>query len=68
MILIVGCGLSGAAIASRLASEGVSVHLADARLHVAGNCHTERDLESGIMIHRYGPIYSTPTTSKFGSS
>jgi UDP-galactopyranose mutase len=27
----------------------------DERRHAAGNCHTERDAATGIMLHRYGP-------------
>ena len=29
--------------------------VADARGHVAGNCHTERDAQTGVMLHVYGP-------------
>lgn len=54
-ILIVGAGFSGAVIASQLAKNGYKVTVADSREHVAGNCHTERDAETGIMIHKYGP-------------
>lgn len=27
----------------------------DARPHVAGNCHTERDADTDVMVHIYGP-------------
>jgi UDP-galactopyranose mutase len=54
-IAIVGAGFSGAVIARELALAGYLVSVFDNRTHVAGNCHTERDQESGIMIHRYGP-------------
>ena len=54
-LLIVGAGFSGAVIARRLAEAGYPVELHDARDHVAGNCHTERDPETGVMVHRYGP-------------
>lgn len=27
----------------------------DSRSHVAGNCHTERDAETNVMVHIYGP-------------
>lgn len=50
---IVGAGLSGAVVARRLAEAGIEVVVFDARGHVAGNCHTERDT-SGVMVHRYG--------------
>ena len=30
------------------------------KIHIAGNCYTERDSETGIMVHRYGPhIFNT---------
>lgn len=53
--LCVGAGFSGAIIARELAEKGHSVHVIDERSHLAGNCHTERDGETGIQIHRYGP-------------
>lgn len=52
---IVGAGLSGAVIGRTLAEAGHRVEIFDARNHVAGNCHTERDPETGIMVHVYGP-------------
>lgn len=55
MILVVGSGFSGAVIAFRLADAGFQVTVVDARTHLAGNCYSERDAESGVMIHRYGP-------------
>ena len=54
-VCIVGAGFSGAVIARELAENGISSLVVDERNHVAGNCHTERDSETGIMIHRYGP-------------
>lgn len=50
-----GAGLSCAVIARLLAEAGHSVQLFDRRAHVAGNCHTERDAGSGVMVHVYGP-------------
>ena len=50
-----GAGLSCAVIARLLAEAGHRVHLFDRRSHVAGNCHTERDAETGVMVHTYGP-------------
>ncbi len=52
---IVGAGFSGAVVAHQLAQEGFEVEVYESRSHVAGNCHTERDHDSGIMIHAYGP-------------
>lgn len=54
-ILIVGAGLSGAVIARELAQAGHEIEVIDARDHIAGNCHTERDKETGVMVHVYGP-------------
>ncbi|MEP1611082.1 MAG: UDP-galactopyranose mutase [Roseobacter sp.] len=54
-ILIVGAGLSGAVIGRELAQAGHHVVILDAREHVAGNCHTARDPETGVMVHTYGP-------------
>ncbi len=55
-ILIVGAGLSGAVLARELVRrENFQVLLIDQRDHVAGNCHTERESGTGIMVHRYGP-------------
>ncbi len=53
--LIVGCGLSGAIIAERLASKGQKVLIIDKRSHVAGNCYDYKDMHTGITVHQYGP-------------
>jgi UDP-galactopyranose mutase len=54
-IATIGAGFSGAVIARSLAQAGHRVEVYDSRDHVAGNCHTERDPDTGIMVHRYGP-------------
>src|SRR5690554_6260892 len=54
-ILLVGAGLSGAVIGRELAEAGHAVTILDSRAHVAGNCHTERDEDTGVMVHVYGP-------------
>ncbi|QFU74466.1 UDP-galactopyranose mutase [Halioglobus maricola] len=54
-IAVVGAGFSGAVIARQLAEHGYRVKVVDARPHLAGNCHTERDDKTGVMVHRYGP-------------
>jgi len=54
-ILIVGAGLSGAVIGRELAEAGHRVRIVEARDHIAGNCHTERDAGTGVMVHVYGP-------------
>lgn len=52
---VVGAGFSGAIIARHLSEKGHKVLLLDERAHIAGNCHTERDTSTGVMVHRYGP-------------
>jgi len=52
---IVGAGLSGAVIARELAEAGFDVEVFDTRPHIGGNCHTERDADTGVMVHIYGP-------------
>jgi len=54
-IAVVGAGFSGAVIARELALQGFSVDVFDTRDHVAGNCHTVRDAQTGVMVHVYGP-------------
>ena len=54
-ILLVGAGLSGAVIGRHLAEAGETVTIVDSRSHVGGNCHTERDVETGVLVHVYGP-------------
>lgn len=59
--LIVGAGFSGAVLARELATRlGAQIVVIEARDHVAGNCHTERDAASGVMLHVHGPhIFNT---------
>lgn len=54
-ILLVGAGLSGAVIGRELALAGFKVTVVDSRAHIGGNCYTERDAETGVMVHTYGP-------------
>ncbi len=53
--LMVGAGLSGAVIGRALAEEGHQITIVDSRDHIGGNCHTQRDADTGVMIHVYGP-------------
>ena len=61
-ILVVGAGFSGAVIARELAEKlDHPILVLEARDHVAGNCHTERDAKTGVMLHKYGAhIFHTP--------
>ncbi len=52
---VAGAGFSGAVIARAVAEAGHDAVVYETRDHVAGNCHTERDPDTGVMIHRYGP-------------
>ena len=54
-IAAVGAGLTGAVIARDLAEAGYEVDVFDSRSHIAGNCFTERDGETGVLMHVYGP-------------
>lgn len=62
-VLCVGAGFSGAVIANVLARQGYYIDVVDSREHIAGNCYSERDASSGVMVHRYGPhIFHTDST------
>ena len=50
-----GAGLSCAVIARELAAAGHRITMLEKRAHVAGNCHTERDAASGVLLHVYCP-------------
>lgn len=54
MYLIVGCGLTGATIAERLANNGAKVTIIDKRNHIGGNCYDYIDKKTGIRINKYG--------------
>ncbi len=53
--LVTGAGLSGAVLARELAAAGHRVSVMEMRDHVAGNCHTRRDPQTGVLVHVYGP-------------
>lgn len=53
---IAGAGFAGAVLARQLAESGkFKITVFDERNHVAGNCHTSRDEETGVMVHHHGP-------------
>lgn len=55
-IAVVGAGFSGAVIAHELGkTDRYQIDVFDSRPHVAGNCHSQRDPETGVMLHTYGP-------------
>lgn len=51
---IAGAGFSGAVIARELAEAGHDIDVVDARDHIGGNSHTQRNAD-GVMVHVYGP-------------
>jgi UDP-galactopyranose mutase len=59
--LVVGAGFSGAVVAEQLSNKtDREILVIDERMHIGGNCYTERDSGTGIMIHKYGPhIFNT---------
>ncbi|GAB6034747.1 UDP-galactopyranose mutase [Galenea microaerophila] len=52
---IVGAGFTGAVLAQELAKEGHMINVFESRNHIAGNCYSERDAVTGVMVHKYGP-------------
>lgn len=54
-IAVAGAGLSGAVIGRRLADAGHEITVMDPRSHVGGNCHSQRDPDTNVMVHTYGP-------------
>jgi UDP-galactopyranose mutase len=61
-ILVIGAGFSGAVFARSVAEalDGVRILVIDQRSHIAGNCYTERDFDTQVMEHVYGPhIFNT---------
>ncbi len=60
-IAVVGSGFAGAVLARELAeSDNYHIVVFEERPHVAGNCHTSRDVKTGVMLHHYGPhIFNT---------
>ncbi len=54
-IAVVGTGFSGAVIANQISHAGHKVTVYESRNHLGGNSHTERDNETGVMLHVYGP-------------
>lgn len=52
---IVGAGFTGAVLAQELAKAGYKVQVFESRNHIAGNCYSQRDEKTGVMLHKYGP-------------
>ncbi len=59
--LVVGAGFSGAVLAHELVGAlDCTIDVIDERPHIGGNCYTERDKETDVMVHTYGPhIFNT---------
>lgn len=52
---IVGAGFTGAVLAQELSKKGHEIDVYETREHVGGNCYTQRDEETGVNLHVYGP-------------
>lgn len=52
--IVIGAGLSGAAVARTLAEHGLKVHILEKRGHIGGNMYDYVD-KSGIIVQEYGP-------------
>ena len=53
--LVVGSGFSGAVVARELAENiDCRIDILEKRTHIAGNCYTETNEDTGITIHKYG--------------
>ena len=52
--LVIGCGLSGAVIARRLAEQGKQVVIWERRNHIGGNMDDYVD-QHGFLVQKYGP-------------
>jgi UDP-galactopyranose mutase len=59
--LIIGSGFSGCVLANQLIKKlDCKIEIWDERNHIGGNSHTERDPQTNIMVHSYGPhIFNT---------
>lgn len=59
--LVIGAGFSGAVVAQQLSlNPNNEILVIDERDHIGGNCYTERDKKTDIMVHQYGPhIFNT---------
>ncbi len=56
--LIIGAGFSGVVLANRLCAQlDCAIDIWDERNHIGGNCYTERDKETGIMVHTLWAAY-----------
>lgn len=54
-IAIVGAGFSGAVITHELARSGYECDVFEMRRHVGANCYSERDPQTGILLHAFEP-------------
>ncbi len=52
---VAGAGFSGAVLARELAAAGHHVTVHETEHHVGGHCHTERDPDTGVLVHVHGP-------------
>ncbi len=52
---VAGAGFSGLILASELSKLNYEIDVFESRDHIGGNCYTEIDKETNIIVHKYGP-------------
>lgn len=62
--VIAGAGLSGSTFARCMAEKGKEVLVVERRSEIGGNLYDEKD-ESGILVQKYGPIFSIPMMKRY---
>ncbi|MDR1840321.1 MAG: UDP-galactopyranose mutase [Holophagales bacterium] len=54
-LVVAGCGFVGSVVAHLAAQNNKRVLLLERRSHIAGNMYDEVDLNTGILVQKYGP-------------
>jgi UDP-galactopyranose mutase len=54
-LAIIGSGFTGSILAHEFAKNNLTIDIFESRSHIGGNCFTERDAETEVLIHKYGP-------------
>ena len=54
-LIVVGAGLFGSVVSEQASRAGYNVCVVEQRNHIGGNCYTEKDPETDIIVHKYGP-------------
>ena len=65
-VIVAGAGFSGLVAARIFAENGRRVLVLEKRTHLGGNAFDEKDTETGLTVHRYGPhIFHTNNREVF---